>query len=128
MNILVDTSVWIEYFRGKPGYFSLCQGLLEKSQIKTLEVIFGELLQGALNKKESEILQSYYEYLPKINIADLAIFAGEYSRQHKLIGKGIGLIDSIIIVAALETNCKLWTLDKKLQNFIPDKFRFIPVF
>ena len=55
--ILMDTSVWIEYFRKNAGYKSDVDRLLKSRQVITLDFIFGELLQDA---KEHEKEGKYY--------------------------------------------------------------------
>lgn len=126
MSIILDTSVWIEYFKGKAEYFDICQQFIEKGEVKTIEVIFAELLQGALNKREGEIIKAYYELIPKVEIDQLFMVAGEYSRNEKLIHKGIGIIDACIIVATIRSYSKIWTLDKKIKNFLSPGFLFEP--
>jgi hypothetical protein len=124
MNIILDTSVWIEYFKGNEEYFDTCQQLMEKGRISTFELIFAELLQGARTKREIEILKSYYELTPKIEIEHLYLMAGEFYQKEKLISKGIGLIDACIISATISSNSKLWTLDKKIKNFLNGQYLF----
>ena len=122
MSIILDTSVWIEYFKGNEKYFNICQQYIEKGEIITIELIFAELLQGAHNKKDMEMLKAYYKLIPDINIDQLYIMAGEYSQKEKLISKGIGLIDACIIFATIVSGSKLWTLDKKIRAFLDDKY------
>ncbi|WP_432713681.1 PIN domain-containing protein [Pedobacter sp.] len=122
--IILDTSVWIEYFKGNEPYFSQCQQSLEESEIGTIEIIFAELLQGALNKREVETIKAYYELIPKLNIDTLFMLAGEFSRNEKLISKGIGLIDACIITATIKSKAKLWTLDKKIMAYLHNDFLF----
>jgi predicted nucleic acid-binding protein len=124
MSIIVDTSVWIEYFKGNQKYFDSIQNLLEKNEVLTIELIFAELLQGARNKREAEMLKSYYGLIPKAEIENLYILAGEFSQREKLISKGIGLIDSCIITATIFSDSRLWTLDKKIQNFLDNQYLF----
>jgi predicted nucleic acid-binding protein len=124
MTIILDTSIWIEFFKGKAEYFDRCQQLLEKAEIRTIEIIFAELLQGALTKREVEAIKAYYELIPKIEIENLFILAGEFSKDEKLISKGIGLIDSCIITATIRSNSKLWTLDKNIKAYLRDDFLF----
>lgn len=124
MRIIIDTSVWIEYFKGNNQYFETIQKLLEKNKVLTVELIFAELLQGARNKKETEMLKSYFWLIPKAEIENLYILAGEFSQREKLISKGIGLIDACIISAAIFSNSKLWTLDKKIQKFLDSQYLF----
>jgi len=122
MSIILDTSVWIEYFKGNEKYFNICQQYIEKGEIITIELIFAELLQGAHNKKDMEMLKAYYKLIPDINIDQLYIMAGEYSQKEKLISKGIGLIDACIIFATIVSGSKLWTLDKKIRAFLDEQY------
>lgn len=77
-----------------------------------------------LNKREVEVIKAYYELIPKIEIENLFMLAGEFSKDKKLINKGIGLIDSCIITATIRSNSKLWTLDKKIKAYLSDEFLF----
>lgn len=124
MNIILDTSVWIEYFKGNEIYFDTCQKLIESGDVITIDLIFAELLQGARDNKETEILKAYFELIPKVEVPQLYLLAGEYSRQEKLISKGIGLIDACIITATICSNAKLWTLDKKIKAILNEKYLF----
>jgi PIN domain. len=118
MNVLVDTSVWIEFFKKNENYFFALQGLLENRSVLALECIFGELLQGAKNKRESEVIISYWDNLPKITIDNLLIESGKYSSEHKLVSRGIGLIDCAIIISAKQFEAKIWSFDKKLLSIL----------
>jgi predicted nucleic acid-binding protein len=124
MSIILDTSIWIEYFKGNVHYFDTCQQLIEKGEIATIELIFAELLQGARSKREVEMLKAYYELTPKVEINHLYILAGEYSQKEKLISKGIGIVDACIITATMTSNSKLWTLDKKISDFLKSEYLF----
>jgi hypothetical protein len=59
MKIIVDTSIWVEFLKGNPVYFSLLQELLENQNVLTIDCIFAELLQGAKDKIERKIILSY---------------------------------------------------------------------
>lgn len=124
MSIILDTSVWIEYFKGNEEYFEICHQLIEKGEVKTIELIFAELLQGAKNKRETDIIKSYFELIPKAEIGQFCILAGEYSQQEKLFSKGIGLIDACIITAAITSGSKIWTLDKKIKAFLNNQYLY----
>jgi hypothetical protein len=124
MNIIPDTSIWIEYFRGNEEYFQSCQEFIEKGDIITIDLIFAELLQGARNKRETEIIKSYFELIPKVEHPQLYLMAGEYSQKERLFSKGIGLIDACIITATIISDSKLWTLDKKIKTFMNEKYLY----
>ena len=55
--ILVDTSVWIEFFKKHEPYFTELRELIETSEVITHAVIFGELLQGCKSKAESDLIE-----------------------------------------------------------------------
>jgi len=121
--ILTDTSVWIEFLKSHEPYFSQHRELLENRLVFTISPIFGELLQGVKSKSEKSIILEYWNYLPKIDETDLLVNAGIYSSENNLISKGVGLIDSALIVIALEHSAQIWTLDNKLNRIIPDKIK-----
>ena len=124
--IILDTSIWIEFLKGNPYYFMVVRQLLENQEIIAVEYIFGELLQGAKKKKESEIIKQYWENLPKIKHEGLWIKAGEYFSENNLISKGVGLIDAAIIIDAQRINVQIWTLDKKLNSILGNDIQYIP--
>lgn len=121
--IVLDTSVWIEYFKRNPDYKSIIDNLLRKKKIFALDFIFGELLQGS---KEHEVnkISGIWEILPKINIDNIGYFAGRYSIENNLKDKGVGLIDCTIIYATIQSKSLLWTLDKKIICSIDKKYLF----
>ena len=124
MDIIADSSVWFEYFKGNDPYYNEVQTYLNILSIKIIDPIVGEILQGALNQKEINFIREHIQYVPKIEIKDLFEKAGEYSFQNKLISKGIGLIDACLIYATIETNSLLWTLDKKIINFLDNEYLY----
>ncbi|QQO07639.1 PIN domain-containing protein [Breznakiella homolactica] len=117
--IILDTSVWIEFLKANTAYFNTISSLLEQREILAVECVFGELLQGVKTEKEQGIILKYWEHLPKIDNADIIIEAGKYSRKNKLLDKGVGLIDAVILVHGIRSASKIWTLDKKLQRILP---------
>jgi len=116
--VISDTSIWIEFLKNNEPFFKQMKELLEDREILGIECIFGELFQGVKNKREKEIIASYWNNIPKINEHGLWIEAGKYSYKHKFIDKGIGLIDTLIIITAIKTNSLIWTLDIKLQKIL----------
>ena len=124
--MILDTSVWIEYFKANEPYFQKVQRLIENRSIYTIEPIFGELLQGALSAREKNIILTFWSHISKLEIPELFIKAGELSHKEKLVSKGIKLIDASIIYATLTYDLQLWTLDKKILNYMDKKHLYIP--
>lgn len=116
--ILADTSVWIEFLKGNIGYLKEMGRLIEEQQLATVECVFGELLQGAKNQREKNILTGYFEALPKIDEREIWLEAGLLSFKGKWITRGVGLIDLAIVSAARKNGLKVWTLDKKLKTVL----------
>ncbi|TGK81969.1 PIN domain-containing protein [Leptospira noumeaensis] len=116
--ILVDTSIWIEFFRGKEPFFSKLTGLIETSEVIAHEVVFGEILQGCKNKTEHEFVLDYWENLNNVFSNGAFIKAGSLSFDEKHFKYGIGIIDSILIYETKMRNLKLWTLDKKILKVL----------
>jgi predicted nucleic acid-binding protein len=123
-KIIVDTSIWVEFLKKNPKIFPSVQVLMEKQNAIALECIFGELIQWAKSARERKIIISYWKNLPKIEESGLWIEAGRYFGEEDLAAKGLGLIDSMILTAAIKNNLIVWTLDRKLQEIMPDKNRY----
>ena len=65
--ILMDTSVWIEYLRQNVDYFQDVQSMLARRMIVSVEPIFAELTYGVKNRKDKQMLNSYWQVLPRID-------------------------------------------------------------
>lgn len=124
--MIVDSSVWFEYLKGKEPYFSKVQDLLNSLEISIIDPIIGEILQGALHQKDISFIRRHIQFVPRIDIRNLFEKAGEYAFRNKLTAKGIGLIDAAIIYAAIESGSVIWTLDKKMVKFLENKYIFHP--
>ena len=124
MHIIPDTSIWIEFFKANEPIHSKMVDFLDNGEVLIVPIVFGELLQGALNKREIDLIDRYYQLLPKVEQGDLMIQAGIYSQKNKWINQGIGLIDAIIITSTIVSKSKLWTLDKKMSGHL-DKTSYL---
>jgi predicted nucleic acid-binding protein len=116
--IIIDTSVWIEFFRLHEPFHGRVSELIEQNEIMALSFVFGELLQGAKNETEREVIMEFWRDLPKIDEQGIFIRAGLESSKHALIQKGVGLIDTAIVCASRETGCLIWTLNKNLLGIL----------
>jgi predicted nucleic acid-binding protein len=123
--IIVDTSIWIEFFRLNPDYVLKLTPLLENRQVATLEPVFAELVYGSKSIKEKNVLMAYWNVLPKIWLPEgYLLDAAEFANSHNHQNPGIGLIDTILIKVTVENEAKLWTLDKKLIKWLNERFMF----
>ena len=66
--IVIDTSIWINFLKASEPVFSRMQRLLENGQVLAVEFVFAELMQGAREKRERNIISEYRHNLPKYSI------------------------------------------------------------
>jgi len=119
--IIFDTSVWIEFLKGNSKYFQTAVKLLEDQKVLAVECIFAELLQGAKNKRERGIITQYWENLPKVSHDGLWVEAGIYSSENRFLSQGVGIIDTVILLAGRKNDAQIWSLDKKLNSILSEK-------
>lgn len=120
--ILVDTSVWIEFFNRKPQINPVeLESILEEKRVVTCFPIRAELLSGTMSTPVREVVTRALESLITVDpdwnkpiTWQRVVASGMMARK-----KGIaipGLVDRMILESALECSAALWTLDKKLKN------------
>ena len=121
--ILVDTSVWIEFFKQNMAYVKDMEPLLKGRSVVTVEPVFSELLFGVRRRKDRELIMSFWNILPRIAFgAGSMLDASGFANENGYFHAGIGLMDAIIIKSAIDGNHSIWTLDKKLNSKIDTKF------
>lgn len=121
--VLVDSTIWIEFFKSHPEYVKEMESLMENREVITIEPVFTELLYGSRSDKERSTILSYWKVLPRIKILDgTMIESAEFANKNNFHNLGIGLIDSILIKATIENSTLIWSLDKKILNNIDKQF------
>ncbi|MAT99982.1 MAG: PIN domain nuclease [Anaerolineaceae bacterium] len=121
MNVLVDISVWIDYFRGGEGSDKL-DLLIDENLLVTNDIILAELIPFLKVRNQTEVIT----LLQKIKRVPLQIDWGEIIEfQVKCLqngANGIGIPDLIIAQNAKLNNCEIYALDKhfKLLNQVID--------
>ena len=119
--VVLDTSIWIEFFKARDPYYEAVKKLIEEREAIALEIVFSELAQGCKNEREQKIISEYWKNLTKYSEENLLFNAANLSYSKKLISKGVGLIDSVVIYAAYKFECKVWTLDQKILSVVDKK-------
>jgi predicted nucleic acid-binding protein len=109
---LVDTSVWIEFFRGTPAIKSLLEKLITKDEAFTAGPILYELLQGIRSLEEKKQLK---EALLSTNYLEITSndWEGAAFLASSLRAKGITLPMTDILIAHLgkTRNLEILSLD-----------------
>ena len=115
-KVLVDTSVWIDFFRKKEPAYSIVSKLLPENRIVSIGIIIAELMQGAKSEKEVTVIKDFvhiFDFLPET--PQLWVQAGELSFNIRRVGKTVGLSDCFIAVITKHYNASLLSLDKDFQ-------------
>ena len=120
MMVLVDTTVWIDFFSGKsyPHVKTLENLIFNRENICICGVILTEILQGIKNDKEFKKVQELLENLIFLPMS-YHVFLYSAHIYRNLRKKGITIrktIDCIIAAVAIEYDIQLLHNDK---DFIP---------
>jgi len=109
--ILVDTSVWIDHFRGENNRLP---EFLDRVIVLTHPFVIGELACGNL-KNRSYILTMLSNLPAAVEASDGVVI--EFIEKRSLYGRGIGYIDvHLLAAAALTPDTRLWTMDIRLKE------------
>ncbi len=116
--VLIDSSVWIEYFRkGEGEIFNLVDRLLDSGQAVLCGIVEMEILAG-IRKNERTMIKDLFSALHYLEFSrkDFSV-AGE--KLNCLRNKGITVPSTDCLIAALAINRKIavLTLDKHFNHF-----------
>jgi len=117
-NVLVDTSAWVDYFRGKPSAASnALDRLLEENNVVLCGTVELELLQGA-KAGERAMLEDLMTALPYVETERIDFqTAGELLNGMGLKGFQIPASDGLIAALCARHQFSLLTLDKHFDQF-----------
>ena len=114
MEVLVDTSIWIDYFRGGNNSKDL-DFLVDENIIVTNEIILAELIPYLKIKKQLKVIDLLHE----VNRLPLNIHWEEIIEfQVKCLKggtNGVGIPDLIIAQNAKQNSCEIYSLDKHFR-------------
>lgn len=115
---LVDTSVWVEFFRGKKiAIKKRLEKFLDENRAVVTGIILAELLTGIGNEKDQRFLEECFLGLPYLE-ATREIFATAGKMGATLRKKGITMPVSDLLIAALARvhSLTVLTLDNHFQT------------
>jgi predicted nucleic acid-binding protein len=117
MNVLIDTSVWIEHFRsGKDALVHL----IEMDAALTHPMVLLEIACGTPPSPRQQTLRQISLLQRSNQVGQDEVM--DFIEREKLYGLGCGLVDISLLASTLITpNTKLWTLDKRLAQ-LADRF------
>ncbi|MBE0414922.1 MAG: PIN domain-containing protein [Dehalococcoidia bacterium] len=111
--VLVDTSIWISYFRGEEEVHKKVNELIDSGMVRCLKLIIAELIQGAKTEEGVNVMKDLADVFPLLAEGPESWEnAGILSFQLRKAGKNIGLSDCYIATVAKENDAMIYTLDR----------------
>jgi len=102
--ILVDSSVWIDYFRGRQTAQTDClEGLLDSQELAIGDLIFTEVLQGCKLDKEFNEVRRLLGRLHLVILGGEDVVVEAAKNYRKLRNRGLTVRGTIDVVLA--TRC-----------------------
>ena len=118
-DILVDTSVWLDFFKVKDSpYGETLDRLLEEERVCTTDLIKAEIIPGARTPKQFRELKDYFNALPLAN-EPASLWEEIMEAQFRLKRRGINGIsipDLMIAVVAKANEKVIFTKDRDFQR------------
>jgi len=119
--ILVDSSVWIDYFRGTANpQTAILDSLLDRELLYIGDLILTEVLQGFAGEREFNQVKDLLTSLIVVEMGGqgIAIQAAKNFRALRRRGATVGkTIDTIIATRCIENGYELLHNDKDFQPF-----------
>ena len=116
-RILVDTTIWIEFFSGRSEIGDHVETLLMENAVWTCGIVLFEVLQGIKSEGEKNNILSILASLPYIEMTkELWQSAAELSILVKKSGVNLPLSDIFIAAIAIENDLSIFTLDNHFKQ------------
>lgn len=117
-KILVDTCVWIDFFRGTESlYRAELRNLLHSRRVILCGVVVAELLQGIRQGRQRKELSRAVAGFPYQEMTrDIWIDAGILGARLNAIGHPIPMSDLAIAALALQQDLAVFTFDKHFDH------------
>ena len=116
-GVLVDTCIWIEYFRDKPGLSTTLSDLIKKGVVFTAGIVLFELFQGIKNEKEKALLKDVFKGMHYIEMKSQTwLNAATLVKLIKNKGMTIPPSDIFLAQLAIENDLKIFTIDTHFKK------------
>ena len=113
-RVLVDSSVWIDYFSSGRNSDAL-SGLLDHNRICINDIILAELIPSLMIKKENDIISLLHVIEKvKLDIGWSSIIDMQTANLKNGISR-VGIADLLVLQNALQNDLVLYSLDKHFR-------------
>ncbi len=117
-KVLIDTSVWVDFFRGKDSrLIEQVGGLLKAGKAVYTGIIALELINGAKGNKELQALHDAFDTMDKVNEQETTcVSAGKMGYEIARKGNTMSVVDLLIARIAIENDISLMTFDEHFKT------------
>jgi predicted nucleic acid-binding protein len=123
MSVLVDTSVWVEYFRKRPRLarqqLDRLDDLICEDLVAIVQPVQAEVLSGRIKKEREPEIRAAFGALRSLDLDwnapatwDAVARCAVHAREAGV--PCAGLVDRMVLLAAEHGGAALWTLDGPL--------------
>ena len=116
--ILVDSSVWIDFFSSSPGQAGaeLRRMIADAEEFALTGVVVTEILQGL--RRDVALIERYLSQWELIEPNGFGTYreAASIFRQARAKGVAVTTVDALIAVVAMEHSASVFTLDRDFSR------------
>ena len=118
MNVLIDTSAWIDFFRDSSGATGdMVAELIRLDRAYLTGPVMAELLHGADGKRETTQLDDVFATIPILDVSrEDWVTTGTVLHALRKKGVTVPLTDALIASVAQRNKMAVLTLDKHFQH------------
>jgi predicted nucleic acid-binding protein len=113
--LVVDTSVWVEFFRGRD--LPRLEEALHEGLVLLAPVVAAELLSAPLSRAERRSLTAFVEDLP-LHPTPLSHWQAVGALRARFANKGLSVStpDAHVVECAVEAGAALWSNDRVFEK------------
>ena len=125
--VIPDTSAWVQFFRvGSSPEAAVVRSLLVSDRVMLVGVVYAELMRGARNQEQLEILQDTLLSLPYTETdKDTWTLTGKILYSLDRTGGRIPVPDALIAAIAIQNDLSVYTQDEHFDR-VSDLMRYEP--
>ena len=116
---LVDSSVWIDFYRGDPQAVRRVRPLLDEDRARTCGPVYAEILSGARNKATLEDIKWQFRGIAWV-MAHEPVWERTAETRFALarFGRSCAIVDVMIALAAADSGVRLLARDRDFRRIV----------
>jgi len=123
MTVLVDTSVWVDFFNGyaSPEAKSLALFIEDEVEIVTCGLVMAEFFQGIRDRGTLDTLQGFFLDMPLLQPKEPETYLDAATLYRELRSRGVSVrstVDCVIARLAEEAGTMLLAKDRDMKQIL----------